>query len=126
MQQIDYRLLIIASGIVTFALTIAWAGIILFRYVFPELAAETFWDELSGLPVAALVTYGGQWLLLREQVFHLLLSVNIPGVHTVNLQLLRRRSALGLLFRHSLAHGEAKLKLQRVQVHRHKRGPSNN
>ena len=98
MKQIDYRLLGITGGIVAIALTVAWMSIVLFRYLFPALAAETFLDELSGLPIAAMVTVGGQWLLLREEVFHLLLTVDMPDINIVNLQLLRRRSGLGLLF----------------------------
>jgi hypothetical protein len=97
-NRIDLRLLGIAGAILAIALTGAWLSIALFRYLFPHLAAETFWDELSGLPIAALVTIGIKWLLLREQTFHLLVTTDVPEIGTVNLYLRRRREGRGIVF----------------------------
>ena len=87
-KQIDYRLLGITGGIVVIALTVSWLGIVLLRYLFPALAAETFLDELSSLPIAAMVTVGGQWLLLREAIITerttLIRNISWWGVHGVD------------------------------------------
>ena len=64
---------------------------------FPHPAAEAFWDELPGLPIAALVSFGVKSFLVREEVFHLLLTMDVAGINTVNLKLYRRRGSFGLL-----------------------------
>ena len=97
-NRIDFRFLGIVAAIVAIALTAAWAAIVFFRYLFPHLAAETFWDEFSGLPVAALATIGVNSLLLRRQIFHLLVTMDVPGISAVDLYLLRRRDGRGMVF----------------------------
>ena len=97
-NRIDFKFLGIVGAIVLVALTAAWAVIVLFRYFLPHLAAETFWDELSGSTIAALVIIGIKSLLLREKLFHLLVTADVPGVSTVHIYLQRRRSGRGLVF----------------------------
>jgi hypothetical protein len=94
-NRIDYRFIGIVVAIVAIAFTAAWAAVALFRYLFPHLAAATLWDELSGLPVAALVALGVNSFLLCKQIFHLLATTDVPDVGAVNFYLLRRRDGVG-------------------------------
>lgn len=97
-NRIDLRLIFISGFIALVSLSVAWAAIILFRYFFPQLAAETIWDELAGLPIAALISFGVKYILVREQLFHLLVTMDVDGISIVNLKLLRRRDGVGVLF----------------------------
>jgi len=96
-NRIDFRLLGIAGAILALALSMAWAATALFRSLFPSLAAETIWDELTGPTIASLVIIGIKALLYREKVFHLEVTMDVPEIHRVNLYVLRRRSGWGLV-----------------------------
>jgi len=97
-NKIDFRFLWISGAIVTVALATATAAIWTFRYLFPHLAAETIWDELSGSTIAALFIFGLKALLLREQVFHLLVTADLPEVRSIHVFLLRRNPGWGLMY----------------------------
>jgi len=76
--RIDFRLLAITAAILSIALTAAWGATTLFRFLFPSLAAETIWDELTGPTIASLVIIGIKALLYREKVFHLQVTMDVP------------------------------------------------
>jgi hypothetical protein len=97
MNRIDFRLLGIAGAILAFALTVAWAATALFRSLFPSIAAETIWDELTGPTIASLVIIGIKVLLYREKIFHLLVTMDVPDIRRVTLYLPRRGNGWGLL-----------------------------
>jgi hypothetical protein len=97
-NRIDFRLLAIAGGILSVALAAAWAATALVRYLFPVLSAETIWDDLTGPTIASLVAIAIKSLLYRENIFHLLVTADVPGIRVANLYLLRRRGGRGLIF----------------------------
>jgi len=97
-NRIDLRLVAIGSATVLLAGAAGWAGVDLFRHWFPNLSAETFWDELSGLPIAAIFAIAAKSILLREKIFHLMVTVDVPGVQAVNVYLLRRRKGWNIIF----------------------------
>ena len=66
--------------------------------MFPHLASETFWDKLAGLPIFAIVTYGARFFLIYEQIFHLFVHVDIHGVDTVHIDLIRRMEWLHVFY----------------------------
>jgi hypothetical protein len=97
-NRIDFRLLAIAGAIVSIALVAAWAATALFRYLFPSIAAETIWDEVTGPTIASLVAIAIKSLLYRKKIFHLMVTTDVPDIHVANLYLLRRRGGWGLIF----------------------------
>ena len=97
-RTIDFRLLGIAGVILAVALGTAFGTIELFRELFPVVAKQTFWDEITGPTIAALVILGIKWLLYREKVFHLLLIMDVPATETAQLYVLRRQRGIGLVF----------------------------
>lgn len=96
-KQIDFRLLGIAGAILAVAVGAAWVTIVIFRDLFPAIAHQTIWDEISGPTIAAVTIITIKSLLYREKVFHLMVVMDVPGMNTVDLYLLRRRSGWGLL-----------------------------
>jgi len=97
-SRIDIRLAGIAGATLLVVCAAAWAGVILFRYWFPVLAAKTILDELSGVPVAALAAVIVKRLLFREEIFHLMVTADVLGHPPVDVYLLRRRKGARMLF----------------------------
>lgn len=95
--RVDFRLLVITGAIISIALAAAWGATTLFRYLFPSLAAETIWDELTGPTIASLVIIGIKAILYREKVFHLQVTMDVHEIHRADLYLLRRRGGWGLV-----------------------------
>jgi hypothetical protein len=94
-KRIDLRFIGITFVILVVSFGASLGAIHLFRIMFPILAAKTFWDELTSLPTFAIFTYGAKLGLVYEQVFHLLIDVDVPGVDIVHIDLTRR--GVGLL-----------------------------
>jgi len=111
LRNIDLRLLGIAGAILAVALCSAVGTVELFREIFPVVAKQTFWDEITGPTIAALVILGTKWLLYREKVFHLMLTVDTPAAVMVHLYIRRRQRGLGFVFMPML-HREALIRAQ--------------
>jgi hypothetical protein len=90
--------LAITSVILVIAFALGWGAISLFRFLFPAVAAHTFWDEITGPTIVALAIVLIKWLLYREVVFHVWVDVGIVGDSPVHLWVQRRRRGWGLLF----------------------------
>jgi len=96
-RYIDFKLLSISAAILSVAVALAWAAIELFRQLFPVLSENTFWDELTGPTIAALVLVAVKMLLYRKRTFHLEIISDRKATRTQVL-ILRRETGLRLIY----------------------------